>query len=142
MTPRPKNAPQPDTLQLSLLSSLLPSQSTRGGWLRQRACYSLKKTSPRSPFSLIGAKKKHRKTESGVVYMTRGGNQTKGMPPPCVSYYHMSPDLMGLTAISTITAQLPVRGRQAQAQRSFCRIQVTGGSKQEKVAEGHFKQDF
>lgn len=28
--------------------------------------------------------------------ITRRGKQTKGMPLLCVSYYHMSPDLMGL----------------------------------------------
>lgn len=33
-----------------------------------------------------------------------GGYQSKGMPPSCVSYYRVSPDLMGLTAISTITS--------------------------------------
>lgn len=64
------------------------------------------------------------------------------MPPLCVSYYHMSPDLMGLTAISTITAQLPVRGRRAQTQRSFGRSQVTGGSKQEKVSVETLKHNF
>lgn len=58
------------------------------------------------------------------MYMARG-KQTKGMSPLCVSYYHMSPDLMGLTAISTITAQFPVRGRHTQTQQSFGMTQVT-----------------
>lgn len=38
----------------------------------------------------------------------------------------MSPDLMGLSAISTITTQLPVKGRHAQTQQSFSKAQVTG----------------
>ena len=78
--------------------------------------------------------------ENRVVWCTwqEGGSRTKGMPPLRVSYYHVSPDLMGLTAISGITAQLPVRERPAQAQQSFGRIQVTQGSERETANRGHF----
>ena len=53
-----------------------------------------------------------------MVYI-KNEKQTKGMSPLCVSHYHVSPDLMGLTVISTITTQFPVEGRHAQTQQSF-----------------------
>lgn len=75
--------------------------------------------------------------------MARRGKQTKGMPPLCVSYYHMSPDLMGLTAIRIITAQLPVRGRHAQTQQSFSKTGVTAApTNNKKVTEGYFKHNL
>lgn len=61
------------------------------------------------------------------------------MPPPCVSCYHMSPDLMGLTAISTITAKLPVM---SEARTIIAVIWHVGGSaEQEKVDEGNLKHN-
>lgn len=61
------------------------------------------------------------------------------MPPPCVSCYHVSPDLMGLTAISTITAKLPVK---SEARTIIAVIWHVGGSaEQEKVDEGNLNHN-